>query len=155
MDDRALGLPAVRRARHARAGRHRHGRGRAEDAELAGRRPKQHDVDPTINAGWQNTSFKNYADYTLTAGFEAGLKRLTTLAADRHVTIMCGEPMPWRCHRLLIANTLTARGWSVVHLVNNAAPRPHRPGQWGAAPSVGPGGVVTYPPDPAPATGSP
>ncbi len=36
--------------------------------ELAGRRPKQHDVDPMINAGWQNTSFKNYADYTLTAG---------------------------------------------------------------------------------------
>ncbi|AVP68904.1 DUF488 domain-containing protein [Prescottella equi] len=123
--------------------------------ELAGRRPKQHDVDPTINAGWQNTSFKNYADYTLTAGFDAGLKRLTTLAADRHVAIMCGEPMPWRCHRLLIANTLTARGWSVVHLVNNAAPRPHRLGQWGAAALVGPDGVVTYPPDPAPAAGSP
>ncbi len=43
----------------------------------------------------------------------------------------------------------------VVHLVNNAAPRPHRLGQWGAAPSVGPDGVVTYPPDPAPAAGSP
>src|SRR5699024_2696463 len=30
--------------------------------ELAGRRPKQRDVDPALNAGWQNTSFKNYAD---------------------------------------------------------------------------------------------
>ena len=122
--------------------------------ELAGRRPKQRDVDPMLNAGWRNTSFRNYADYSLTAGFEAGLDRLTALAEDRHVAIMCGEPMPWRCHRLLIANTLTARGWTVVHLVTNAAPRRHRLGQWGAAPAVGPGGVVTYPPERSAAAGS-
>ena len=113
--------------------------------ELGGRRPKQKGVDPTINAGWQNTSFKNYADYTLTSQFEAGLERLTDLAGDRHVAIMCGEPMPWRCHRLLIANTLTARGWTIVHLMNNAQPKQHELGQWGAAPSVSPDGVVTYP----------
>ncbi len=79
-------------------------------AELGGRRPKQKDIDPTLNGGWRNAGFKNYADYTLTPAFESGLARLTDLAADRHVAIMCGEPMPWRCHRLLIANTLTARG---------------------------------------------
>ncbi|MDV2475533.1 DUF488 domain-containing protein [Rhodococcus zopfii] len=113
--------------------------------ELGGRRPKQTDIDPALNAGWRNTSFRNYADYTLTPAFVAGLERLTGLAADRHVAVMCGEPMPWRCHRLLIANTLTARGWVIVHLMNNAAPRPHELGQWGAAPSVSPDGVVTYP----------
>jgi len=113
--------------------------------ELGGRRPRQKDVDPTINAGWQNASFKNYADYTLTEEFEAGLKHLTDLAEHRHVAIMCGEPMPWRCHRLLIANTLTARGWTVVHLINNAKPRQHELGQWGATPTVSAGGVVTYP----------
>src|SRR5690606_6671178 len=74
--------------------------------ELGGRRPKQKNVDPSLNAGWRNASFKNYADYTLTPEFEAGLERLSGMAADRHVVVMCGEPMPWRCHRLLIANTL-------------------------------------------------
>lgn len=114
-------------------------------AELGGRRPRQPDVDPAINAGWRNASFKNYADYTLTPGFEEGIGRLTALARDRHVAIMCGEPMPWRCHRLLIANTLTARGWTVTHLMNGAAPIRHEQGRWGATPSVDPDGVVTYP----------
>lgn len=113
--------------------------------ELAGRRPKQKDIDPTLNAGWQNTSFKNYADHTLTPEFEAGLERLTGLASDRNVVIMCGEPMPWRCHRLLISNTLTARGWNIVHLMNNAKPMPHELGRWGAEPAVGGDGIVTYP----------
>lgn len=114
-------------------------------AELGGRRPKQQGIDPALNAGWHNASFKNYADYTLTPDFEVGLARLTDLAADRHVAVLCGEPMPWRCHRLLIANTLTARGWTVVHLMNNGVPKPHVLGQWGAAPSVSSDGVVTYP----------
>lgn len=113
--------------------------------KLAGRRPKQRAVDPVVNAGWQNASFKNYADYTLTPEFEQGLDRLTALASDRRVAIMCGEPMPWRCHRLLIANTLTARGWTIVHLRNGATAMRHELGQWGAAPSVGADGVVTYP----------
>lgn len=113
--------------------------------ELRGRRRRQYEIDPTINAGWQNTSFKNYADYTLTPKFESGLERLVRLAHGQNVAVMCGEPIPWRCHRLLIANTLAARGWKVVHLANNANPREHELGQWGAKPSVGRGGVVTYP----------
>lgn len=113
--------------------------------ELGGRRPRQYEVDPLINAGWQNASFKNYADYTLTDGFEAGLARLTRLARERRVVLMCGEPMPWRCHRLLISNTLTARGWKVVHLSNTAKPSEHELGRWGAEPMVDDAGVLTYP----------
>lgn len=114
-------------------------------SKLGGRRPKQRDVDPMANAGWQNASFKNYADYTLTSDFEAGLTHLTELARQQRVAVMCGEPMPWRCHRLLIANTLTARGWKVLHLMNGGTPKTHELGQWGAAPSVGDDGVLIYP----------
>ncbi len=113
-------------------------------AELGGRRPRQ-DVDPQVNGAWRNASFHNYADYTLTQPFEDGLARLTELAAEHRVAIMCGEPMPWRCHRLLIANTLTARGWQVWHLMTTAAPRLHTLGAWGATPVVGPDDVLTYP----------
>src|SRR5699024_10227134 len=94
---------------------------------------------------WQNTNFKNYADHTLTPEYAAGLDRLTDLASDSRVVIMCGAPMPWRCHRLLIANILSARGWDVVHLMNEAEPMPHELGLWGAELSVGQDGIVTYP----------
>ena len=59
---------------------------------------------------------------------------------------MCREPMPWRCHRLLVSNSLAAQGWTVWHLIGDAAPRPHELGHWGAQPSVDPDGQVTYPP---------
>ena len=112
--------------------------------ELGGRRGRQH-VDPAINAGWRNASFKNYADYTLSGPYRQAVERLQELAAERRAVVMCGEPMPWRCHRLLIANTLAARGWTVWHLIGDAPPRPHQLGQWGAAPVVGPDHQVTYP----------
>lgn len=116
---------------------------------LAGRRRKQPDVPPEVNAGWQNQSFKNYADYTLTSPYEEGIAEVVALAGEKRVVLMCGEPMPWRCHRLLISNTLTARGWTVWHLSTTAAPRRHELGAWGATPTKGPDGVLTYPaPDP-------
>lgn len=114
---------------------------------LAGRRPRQ-DVDPSINAGWHNVSFKNYADYTLTEEYGSGIDELTDIARTRRVVIMCGEPMPWRCHRLLIANTLTAQGWTVHHLITGGVARQHVLGQWGATPAVDDTGQVTYPDQP-------
>ncbi|GAA1155511.1 DUF488 family protein [Ornithinicoccus hortensis] len=114
--------------------------------ELAGRRPRQPDAPAGANDGWQNQSFKNYADYTLTPAYEAGVAALGELAREHRVAIMCGEPMPWRCHRLLISNTLVARGWTVWHLSTTAPPRRHELGAWGATPHVDPDGVVTYPP---------
>ncbi|WP_242569422.1 DUF488 family protein [Streptomyces sp. NP-1717] len=112
--------------------------------ELGGRRRKQR-VDPAVNAGWQNASFKNYADYTLLPAYEHAITRLADLATRSRVAVMCGEPMPWRCHRLLIANTLTARGWTVRHIVGEGEPRVHELGRWGAAVSVDSDGQVTYP----------
>ncbi|MEU5714235.1 DUF488 domain-containing protein [Streptomyces sp. NPDC020403] len=112
--------------------------------ELGGRRRKQ-EVDPAVNAAWRNPSFRNYADYTLLPAYEHGIARLTSLAERGRVAVMCGEPMPWRCHRLLIANTLTARGWRVLHIMDGGATRLHELGAWGAEPQVGEDGRVTYP----------
>ncbi|MEU5168920.1 MULTISPECIES: DUF488 family protein [Streptomyces] len=112
--------------------------------ELGGRRRKQ-DVDPTVNAGWHNRSFKNYADYTLLPAYEHGITVLTGLAERARVAVMCGEPVPWRCHRLLIANTLTARGWTVRHIMGADGTRVHEPGAWGAEPHIDEQGRVTYP----------
>jgi uncharacterized protein (DUF488 family) len=112
--------------------------------ELGGRRLKQ-DVDPRINAGWRHRSFKNYADYTLSPAYENAITRLITLAAEQHVAYLCAEPMPWRCHRLLVSNTLTARGHTVWHIMGAHPTRLHRLGDWGAVPSIDVAGRVTYP----------
>ena len=116
---------------------------------LGGRRGRQ-DVDPVVNAGWRERSFKNYADYTLTPDYQRGIEQLTELASGHRLAIMCGEPVPWRCHRLLIANTLVARGWTVWHLIDAAPPRRHQLGQWGAPPVVDADGNLTYPPSAPP-----
>ena len=61
---------------------------------------------------------------------------------------MCGEPMPWRCHRLLISNTLAAQGFQVEHLVVGQKPKKYQLGMWGATPRVQEDGQVTYPAEP-------
>jgi uncharacterized protein (DUF488 family) len=39
---------------------------------------------------------------------------------------MCAETVWWRCHRRLIAELLTARGATVVHLVGPGRQEAHR-----------------------------
>jgi uncharacterized protein (DUF488 family) len=122
------------------------GIGYAHIPALGGRRPKQ-DVEPGINSGWRQPSFKNYADYTLGPDYERGIEQLIQLASERRLAYLCAEPMPWRCHRLLISNTLAARGLTVRHIVAGQHAQVHQLGKWGATPRVHPDGTITYPPD--------
>ncbi|HET8699271.1 MAG TPA: DUF488 domain-containing protein, partial [Gammaproteobacteria bacterium] len=79
------------------------------------------------NAGWRNASFRGYADYMGTQEFERGLDELRALAAGgAHVALMCAEAVPWRCHRSLVADVLTARGAEVRHIVGQGQARPHK-----------------------------
>jgi uncharacterized protein (DUF488 family) len=70
------------------------------------------------NMGWRNTSFRGFADYMQTSEFEAGLHRLVRLVVQKRGAIMCAEAVPWRCHRSLIADALTARGIRVDHIMS-------------------------------------
>ncbi|MBJ7598777.1 MAG: DNA repair protein [Candidatus Nephthysia bennettiae] len=91
--------------------------------ELGGfRRPRP----DSPNDGWQNRSFRGYADYMSTPEWRAGLDRLLTLAAARRVAAMCAEAQPWRCHRSLIADALVACGLSVMHLLGPSEASAHR-----------------------------
>jgi uncharacterized protein (DUF488 family) len=80
----------------------------------------------SINTAWQNDRFRGYADYMQTAEFAANLVALEQLAADRKVAIMCAESVPWRCHRSLIADALTARGIPVSHIMSPEKASPHK-----------------------------
>jgi uncharacterized protein (DUF488 family) len=93
-------------------------------AELGGLRGRSKTVPPELNGFWENQSFHNYADYALSAEFEAGIERLSALAAERRTAIMCAEAVWWRCHRRIIADYLLARGWSVTHLMGEGREEP-------------------------------
>lgn len=70
------------------------------------------------NKGWRNASFRGYADYMLTEGFERELQALMASASHEQVAIMCAEAVPWRCHRSLIADALLAHGAGAEEIVS-------------------------------------
>lgn len=91
-------------------------------SELGGLRRARKD---SPNTAWRNASFRGYADYMMTESFEAGLAKLHALAVDRTVALMCAEAVPWRCHRSLVADALTARGAHVEHIMSATHSTPH------------------------------
>lgn len=48
-------------------------------------------MDAAVNGGWRNASFHNYADYTLSDAYAAGLARLESLARERRTALLCGN----------------------------------------------------------------
>ena len=78
------------------------------------------------NAGWRNLSFRGYADYKQTPEFAAELTSLLELARTDRVALMCAEAVPWRCHRSLIADALTAHGVTACEIAGPNRLQPHR-----------------------------
>jgi uncharacterized protein (DUF488 family) len=83
------------------------------------------------NSGWQNKSFRSYADYMSTTSFKEGIKELLLLMAksDGPLAVMCSEAVPWRCHRRLIADYLVmVEGIPVCNIVGEGggSPSPHK-----------------------------
>jgi uncharacterized protein (DUF488 family) len=85
-------------------------------ATLGGLRGKSKSVGPLINAGWEQPAFRNYADYSETAPFQAGLRSLLDMASHETCAIMCAEAVWWRCHRRIVTDHVLAHGVPVVHL---------------------------------------
>ncbi|MEB2310705.1 MAG: DUF488 domain-containing protein [Sorangiineae bacterium] len=91
--------------------------------------------------GWENASFRGFADYMQTPEFHDGLAELEALAAKRRVAIMCAEAVPWRCHRRMIADAWVARGGVVHHIMSVARADLHTLTPFARVR----GGHVTYP----------
>ncbi len=80
----------------------------------------------STNTGWQNPHFRGYADFMQTAEFASNLGQLMKLDQEKRVVIMCAEAVPWRCHRSLIADALTARQVPVSHIMSVTQVNPHK-----------------------------
>jgi uncharacterized protein (DUF488 family) len=83
---------------------------------LGGRRARSLPPDESPNGGLANASFRNYADYMLTAEFRPGVDELLELAARKTVCVMCSEGWWVKCHRRLLADYLVARDVEVRHI---------------------------------------
>ncbi len=82
--------------------------------------------DAPDNSAWRSASFRAYADYMAEPEFDTALERLQAVGRERLTAIMCAEAHPSRCHRQLIADALTVRGWEVIHLLANGRTETHR-----------------------------
>ena len=91
---------------------------------LGGYRKKIRDDSP--NVALRSASFRNYADYMLTAEFEEGIAELIRIADESRTAYMCAERVWFHCHRMLVSDWLVAHGHTVLHIDGEQPPRPHR-----------------------------
>ena len=111
-------------------------------AALGGLRRLRRNVPANVNAFWENQSFHNYADYTMSAEFRSSLTKLRQLGHTTQCAIMCAEAVWWRCHRRIITDYLIATGETVFHILG----RNHiDPAQMTSAAERHPDGALTYP----------
>ncbi len=107
--------------------------------ELGGRRRPAAD---SPNGAWRVEGFRGYADHMAGAEFAAGLRLLAELACQKVTGMMCAETLWWRCHRRLISDALTVRGWDVVHIGPDGGATSHELTRF----AVVDAGQLTYPP---------
>ena len=96
-------------------------------AALGGLRGHPRALGPSPNTFWRNKSFRNYADYAMTAPFRPGFVELVELGRGRTCAVMCAEVLWWRCHRRIIADYLLAHGETVFHILGPNSVKPATP----------------------------
>jgi len=82
---------------------------------LGGRRSSKRADSP--HSAWEHPAFRAYADHAESPEFENGLEELTKAARAVRTAIMCSEGLWWRCHRRIVSDHLTLRGWKVIHVM--------------------------------------
>jgi uncharacterized protein (DUF488 family) len=94
--------------------------------KLGGRRnekdkPRLQDKDNN-NYAWRNKSFRAHANYMSTDAFREGISELLSLREEHlysFMAIMCAEALPWRCHRRLVSDYLSARNFMVYDIIDD------------------------------------
>ncbi len=93
---------------------------------MAGLGGLRHARRDSVNTGWQNASFRGFADYMQTPEFAENLEKLISLARENRIVLMCAEAVPWRCHRSLIGDALLVRGIKVIDIIGKGSLREHK-----------------------------
>lgn len=80
----------------------------------------------SVNTGWENASFRGFADYMQTEKFEKALGKLEEIALKKRCVLICSEALPWRCHRSLILDALSFRKWGCFHIQSHKTAKRHK-----------------------------
>jgi len=94
-------------------------------AHLPGLGGLRHARADSCNTGWNNLSFRGYADYMQSPEFAENVERVAQLATGERCALMCAEAVPWRCHRSLIGDALLVRGVGVEDIIGPGKRKPH------------------------------
>jgi uncharacterized protein (DUF488 family) len=108
---------------------------------MAGLGGLRHALPDSVNKAWRNASFRGYADYMQTREFESALEKLIGLSRRRKIVLMCGEAVPWRCHRSLVADALVIRKIQTTDIFSLTVSRRHILTPWAKVR----GKHITYP----------
>jgi hypothetical protein len=82
------------------------------------------------NGAWQNKSFRGFADSMQTEEFLGAIKELEEMSRNQTIVLLCAETLPWRCHRSLIGDALTAGGHQVEEILRKGRRQLHRLTPW-------------------------
>ena len=96
------------------------------EKDLGGRRAQQMPPEQSPNIALHNPSFRNYADYMLSGKFQEAIERLVQRGKKVPTTIMCAEYVYFRCHRMLVSDYLVSHGHTVLHIMDEKPPTPHK-----------------------------
>lgn len=91
---------------------------------LGGRRHGKRPDSPHV--AWTVAAFRSYADYAESTDFAEGFDELITIASTARTAIMCSEGLWWRCHRRIVSDQMTVRGWEVKHIMPAGLLTTHR-----------------------------
>ena len=89
---------------------------------LGGRRDP---VPGSVHTALRVDAFRGYAEHMSTAEFEKDFAQLAALAERRHTAFMCAETSWQVCHRRMLSDLLSVRGWEVIHLIAPGKSEPH------------------------------
>ena len=90
---------------------------------LGGRRDPRPDSPHTA---LKVSAFRGYADHMASEEFARDLERLERIAHSKPTAYLCAETLWADCHRRMLSDLLTVRGWEVVHLLASGKSEPHR-----------------------------
>ena len=83
-------------------------------------------LEESRHVALRNDSFRNYADYMLSAEFEHAVKELIALGEEAPSAYMCAERVYFRCHRMLVSDWLVAHGHEVLHIDGKGPAKAHK-----------------------------
>ncbi len=69
---------------------------------------------------------EGYQKYMTTENYKRGIEHIVSTSGRYRTAILCSEKLWFRCHRRYISDTLTEKGFQVIHIIDDSRVYKHR-----------------------------